>query len=69
MCSVDTLGLFPSHRFFILKSVFHINGEEKNRTWKFYVKTKLKSSCSNLLEEQNDGEEGRLGLVQCKNIK
>lgn len=67
MCSVDTLGFFPSHRFLILKSVCHIM--DKNRTWKFYLKAKLKSSCSNLLEEQNDGEEGRLGLVQCKNIK
>lgn len=66
MYSVDILGFFPSHRFLILKSACHIM--EKNRTWKFYLKAKLKSACSNLLEEQVDGE-GRLGVVQCKTSK
>lgn len=62
-------NVFSRHNwiFLILKSVCHIM--EKNRTWKFYLKAKLKSPCRNLLEEQDDGEEGRPGLAQCKNFK
>lgn len=62
-------NVFGRHtwRFLILKPVCHIM--EKNGTWKFYLKAKLKSPCRNLLEEQNDGEEGRPGLAQCKNFK
>lgn len=64
MCSVDTLDFFPYHRFLILKSVFHINGGEQ--VGKIDLKAKSNFSCSDLLEEQKGGQEGRLRLVQFK---